>query len=110
MQIREGGSQNVFDVPTTTSQTVGSLHPGVGIPLGSYEIIHDTMLSQPGSNVKRIADQREYIYVWGNATYKDGFDKLRWTRFCFRYDTDNKTNAGIAAKKARYHSSGNDAT
>jgi hypothetical protein len=56
-----------------------------------------------------------FLYVWGAASYRDGFGKRRFTRFCHRYNCVNFTQhpqlGGIAidAVHARYHRLGNDA-
>jgi hypothetical protein len=56
-----------------------------------------------------------YLYVWGRATYADGF---RWRKrrvdFCHRYPwkmrTQNGGGVSISAEYARYHEYGNNAT
>jgi hypothetical protein len=59
-----------------------------------------------------------YLYVWGIVRYRDGFDSVRYTRFCHRYFCGNRdptfTNPQdpsfrIAGSDARYHEHGNDA-
>jgi hypothetical protein len=57
------------------------------------------------------------LYVWGIVRYVDGMtlDKIRFTRFCHRYDrggwSPNMTgpNGEILASNMRYHQFGNDA-
>jgi len=56
-----------------------------------------------------------FLYVWGAVTYRDGFRKRRFTRFCHRYNCANFTHdpqlgaVAIDAMHARYHHLGNDA-
>jgi hypothetical protein len=58
-----------------------------------------------------VRDKREgcYLYVWGLVRYRDGFDHLRSTNFCHRYDYGQTLSypAGqyeLSADKGRYHS------
>jgi hypothetical protein len=54
-----------------------------------------------------------WLYVWGEVRYDDGFDKDRFTKFCFRYNmagaSPDVANEGIPKENARYHAYGNDA-
>jgi hypothetical protein len=55
----------------------------------------------------------KYLYVWGRARFKDGFDCERHVNFCHRYPLAMKNaeplGAGysISAKYGRYHERGN---
>lgn len=57
-----------------------------------------------------------FVYVWGRATYKDGFRwRKRYINFCHRYpwlmrETSNGGGVSISTKYARYHGYGNSAT
>jgi hypothetical protein len=55
-----------------------------------------------------------YLYVWGRATYADGWRRRR-VDFCHRYpwkmrETPNGGGVTISAEHARYHEYGNTAT
>jgi hypothetical protein len=109
MEIRRGKIQSVFKYGANLTRTIGSIIPGVEVPMGSYETIHLKELPKVGANSALESSLREYLYVWGEIKYKDGFDESRWTTFCFRYDPDNMKANCIDKAKARFHTSGNDA-
>jgi hypothetical protein len=53
-----------------------------------------------------------FIYVWGLVHYDAGFDKLRFTKFCHRYNWINRNRDGLGRcminpEFARYHTHGN---
>ena len=59
--------------------------------------------------------QERWLYVWGEVTYTDGFNKPRSTKFCHRYNNQNiepdgKGRLWVPPEDARYHDHGNDAT
>ena len=59
-------------------------------------------------------DAAKYLYVWGRASYRDGFGKKRNTSFCHRYnwaarDVPASGEVHIGAEHARYHDFGNEA-
>jgi hypothetical protein len=57
-----------------------------------------------------------FVYVWGRATYKDGFRwRKRYVNFCHRYpwemrETPSGGGISISTKYARYHGYGNSAS
>jgi hypothetical protein len=66
------------------------------------------------AGVSRDSERPTYLYVWGAVEYDDGFNKMRTTKFCHRYNWTNRgrgdvENYEIAAEYARYHEHGNDA-
>jgi hypothetical protein len=68
------------------------------------------------NRIHRLADQPEqFLYVWGEVTYTDGFGIKRFTRFCHRYNShaiapDAAGGFYIHPEDARYHDYGNEAT
>jgi hypothetical protein len=50
-----------------------------------------------------------FLYVWGLVRYEDGFENMRFTRFCHRYNVAAETDLNIAGIDARHHEYGNDA-
>jgi len=69
----------------------------------------------------KFREGKNFLYVWGEITYLDGFDNRRYTLFCQRYngrniikrDDPNRHDARsfhfIDAESMRYHQYGNDA-
>jgi hypothetical protein len=57
--------------------------------------------------------QINYLYIWGEVRYDDGFKADRVTKFCFRYHRDaaEPIQGGfvIKQKSARFHMYGNEA-
>ena len=56
----------------------------------------------------------KFLYVWGLASYRDGFGRKRKTKFCHCYNWGaREVPAGggthIRADHARYHDFGNEA-
>jgi hypothetical protein len=58
----------------------------------------------------RLNQGRGYIFVWGRATYDDGFDKPRWLIFCHRYNCGSPKpgDGGISERYGRMHHHHND--
>ena len=65
------------------------------------------------SGVGRDRERPTYLYVWGAVEYDDGFNIMRTTKFCHRYNWINRNERDklyeIDAADARYHEYGNDA-
>jgi hypothetical protein len=65
------------------------------------------------SGVGRDRERPTYLYVWGAIEYDDGFNIMRTTKFCHRYNWINRKERDkpneIDAADARYHEYGNDA-
>jgi hypothetical protein len=55
-------------------------------------------------------NKQGFLYVWGRATYEDGFAQTRWLEFCHRYNCASPRNSegGIDQKYGRYHHYHND--
>ncbi len=91
-----------------------TIHPDATMSQGS--IADDDILA------KCVLQKSGYIFVWGIVEYLDGYDNLRYTRFCHRYarashdrsvDRATASREGlnlINADKARYHETGNEAS
>ena len=82
------------------------------IPIGSESPMGSGPLTHPQEG-----DPTElYLYVWGRATYNDGFSWVkRHTDFCHRYPwkkRETPTGGGVSISKehGRYHGYGNRAT
>ncbi len=81
------------------------------IPIGSELPMGSSPLAHPQEEPTGL-----YLYVWGSATYNDGFSWLkRRTDFCHRYPWEKRetpTGGGVSISKeyGRYHGYGNRAT
>ena len=86
----------------------GVIPIGAEAPEGSGEITLDEVERATISGDK-------YLYVWGRARFKDGFNCERHVNFCHRYPLARKEaepqgpGYSISAKYARYHQYGNNA-
>jgi hypothetical protein len=64
---------------------------------------------------KAQVDGEKYLYVWGRARYKNGFNRKRYINFCHRYPLEKMDpepqglGYSISAKFARHHEYGNNA-
>jgi hypothetical protein len=83
---------------------------GVVIPVGAE-------WPQVTNEIPPPQSEGEYLYVWGRATYRDGFRRWRKRRtdFCHSYPWAlRETLTGgiliVSTKHARYHERGNSAT
>lgn len=88
-----------------------TIHPGAFMHQGSDIYLPAKSICEPGY----------HVFVWGDVRYDDGFDNMRFTRFCHRYATASynrgvdiatvpqESRVIIGADKARYHTNGNDA-
>ncbi len=91
-----------------------TIHPDATMSQGS--ISDDDILA------KCVIQKSGYIFVWGIAEYLDGYDNIRFTRFCHRYaraSHDRSVDRATASReglnlitpdKARYHETGNEAS
>ena len=90
------------------SISAGVIPIGAEVPQGSAGITH-------GQVAQAIVSGDKYLYVYGRAKFKDGFDADRHVNFCHRYPWAKvqplTTSAGIRISKefARYQQYGNDA-
>ena len=81
------------------------------IPIGADWPIGSAGIPHPQDSIRGL-----YLYVWGRATYKDGFRwRKRYANFCHRYPWEMRetpTGGGvcISTDHARYHEYGNSAT
>jgi hypothetical protein len=91
--------------------------PGARARRGSdkYLLVQD-VLNASGSveGGDRTKERPCYLYVWGAVRYDDGFNNMRTTKFCHRYNWivrgQTSGNYTIDKKHARDHETGNDAT
>jgi hypothetical protein len=82
------------------------------LPLGGKMTVGSARISQ--QKIDESTDGAKYLYVWGRASYRDGFGKKRNTSFCHRYnwaarDVPASGEIHIGAEHARYHDFGNEA-
>jgi hypothetical protein len=64
-------------------------------------------------DLRRVADKKGYLLVWGKATYTDGFKTSRFIKFCHRYPCvdctgDQEKGYTIGTANVRYHNYGNE--
>jgi hypothetical protein len=89
------------------------INPGL-VPIGA-EVPQGSEGITPGEVAQaEVTDDKKYLYVWGRAKFKDGFDRDRWVNFCHRYpwakmEVDGDGSVTISKRWARYHDEGNKA-
>ena len=104
----------VFTAPEEPNIVQRTVQPGATMTQGTYKYLPVNDVIQSGN----------YIFVYGIAYYRDGFNKRRYTRFCHRYAaashdrsarqflaekrTPIETVVLIGRDKARYYETGND--
>jgi hypothetical protein len=89
---------------------VSSLRGSTVLPLGAHMTMGSARI--PRDRINETESGANYLYVWGRASYRDGFRKKRVTRFCHRYKWAAREVAvsgevRIGAEHARYHDHGN---
>jgi hypothetical protein len=100
-----------WKTPTLTdsdlpNDTAGLVPIGAEVSQGSEGITPDEVTQAPVAGDK-------YLYVWGRARFKDGFNSDGHVNFCHRYPLAVKSvepqgpGYSIPAKFARYHEHGN---
>jgi hypothetical protein len=82
------------------------------LPLGGKMTVGSARILQ--QKIEECAGDAKYLYVWGRASYRDGFGKRRKTSFCHRYNWGAREvpangKIHIGAEHARFHDFGNDA-
>jgi hypothetical protein len=88
------------------------LYPETILPIGAH-----MKMGSPGfwrSQIDNCKSDPKFVYVWGRATYKDGFGKGRFVNFCHRYNWANRVTppgggVRLDPEDARYHRHGNKA-
>jgi hypothetical protein len=88
-------------------------------PAGLIPIGGEVLQSSGGITRQEVTeaqvDGEKYLYVWGRARYKNGFNRKRYINFCHRYPLEKMDpepqglGYSISAKFARHHEYGNDA-
>lgn len=77
--------------------------PGTKIPQGGKWIEEGLF----GVEMQRSPEN--FLYIWGEVRYHDGFERSRSTKFCYRYNLAAIRDGWLKPKTARQHIYGNDA-
>jgi hypothetical protein len=90
----------------------GDLSPTTILPLGGKMRMGSPAFWQ--KLIDECQSEVKYVFIWGRATYVDGFGKKRYVDFCHRYNWATKytpPGGGIRLdpEEAPYHKHGNDA-
>jgi hypothetical protein len=99
---------NDFHIPTDEEKFSGGTNlimPGNEMKKGGPWIIHVDF-----DNFRRDNSSKPdgcWFYIWGRVRYKDGFNKNRFTDFCFRYSLRGSGGWNVDEKHARQHEYGN---
>jgi hypothetical protein len=102
-----------WDTPTLTDSAFRNEEPGL-VPIGASVPQGSPGITQAEVAQTEVTDEKKYLYVWGRAKFKDGFDGDCWVNFCHRYPWAKKKVAPdgsvtISKRWARYHTRGNQA-
>jgi hypothetical protein len=101
------GEESLRNFPIVDSDYIGNhvISPGT-------EIRQGTPLHGFWVDAARLRVGDEWLYVWGDVRYDDGFGNERFTKFCYRYNVDRAgpTDRWFKPKHARSHTYGNEAT
>jgi hypothetical protein len=87
--------------------------PGL-VPIGG-EVFRGSKGITPQEVAEAQVDGEKYLYVWGRAKFKNGFNRKRYINFCHRYPLEKMDpeqqglGYSISAKFARHHEYGNNA-
>jgi hypothetical protein len=98
---------NHFPIQEAAAEGDNVVSPGGSMRQGSGPILFASE-AHPGGIRK---ESNWYLYVWGAVYYRDGFEQLRTTRFCHRYNCINAMQVAdvkgigfaIDAVDARHH-------
>jgi hypothetical protein len=91
----------------------GSALRGLSVlPLGGRMTLGSARISQ--RRIDECVGDGKFLYVWGRASYRDGFARKREAKFCHRYNWEAREipvggGSRIGAEHARYHDFGNEA-
>jgi hypothetical protein len=67
--------------------------PGL-VPIGAEVLQGSGGITLGEIERAELPDDEKYLYVWGRAKFKDGFDRDRWVNFCHRYPWAKREVAG----------------
>jgi hypothetical protein len=99
--------------PIVTDAALRRRPPGL-VPIGG-EVLQSSGGITPKEVMEAPVSGDKYLYVWGRARFKNGFNRKRYVNFCHRYPLESMEPAAqapgysISAKFAHYHQYGNDA-
>jgi hypothetical protein len=99
--------------PILTDAALPRRPPGL-VPIGG-EVLQGSGGITSQEVTEAHVDGDKYLYVWGRARFKNGFNRNRYINFCHRYplammDPEPQgTGYSISARFARYHEHGNNA-
>jgi hypothetical protein len=101
-------SKRDWQPPATRSVLVGLSI----LPVGGSTTVGSARISR--QKIDECVGNEKFLYVWGRASYRDGFGRKRQTKFCHRYNWDARDvpvsgEIHILAKHGRYHELGNEA-
>jgi hypothetical protein len=99
--------------PILTDAALPRRAPGL-VPIGA-EVLQGSGGITPKEVLEAPVSGDKYLYVWGRARFKNGFNRKRYVNFCHRYPLERMEpepqgpGYSISAKYARYHQYGNNA-
>jgi len=99
--------------PILTDAALPRRTPGL-VPIGA-EVLQASGGITPKEVLEVPVSSDKYLYVWGRARFKNGFNRRRYVNFCHRYPLERMEpepqapGYSISAKFARYHQHGNNA-
>jgi len=102
----DDGFLNNFPIVDERFEGKNVVPPGTEMRLGGNAIENASF------EAARKRPIENWLYVWGEVRYDDGFGADRYTKFCHRYNMRSaRPDSGywIKPKSARYHIYGNDA-
>ena len=97
--------------PIVTDAALRRRPPGL-VPIGG-EVLQSSGGITPKEVMEAPVSGDKYLYVWGRARFKNGFNRKRYVNFCHRYPLERMEpepqapGYSISAKFARYHQYGN---
>ena len=97
--------------PFLTDDALPKISPSL-VPIGAEVPQGSDGIALEEVEQAQVSGER-YLYVWGRAKFKDGFDIERHVDFCHRYPLARKVaeskgpGYSISPKFARYHQQGN---
>jgi hypothetical protein len=99
--------------PILTDAALRRKPPGL-IPIGG-EVLQGSGGITRQEVTEAQVDGEKYLYVWGRARFKNGFNRTRYINFCHRYPLEKMDpepeglGYSISAKFSRHHEYGNNA-
>jgi hypothetical protein len=99
--------------PVLTNAALPRRSPGL-VPIGG-EVFQGSKGITPQEVAEAQVDGEKYLYVWGRAKFKNGFNRKRYINFCHRYPLERMDpepqglGYSISGKFARHHEYGNNA-